>query len=370
VINQAAAVVTLSDLTHPYDGTPKSATVTTNPAGLPVVVTYAGSATLPTAAGSYPVVATVSDPNYSGSATGTLLIEAASRLTNLSTRAVSLGGDRVIIPGFVIQGTGTKRVLVRAVGPKLQDFGVAEFLPDPVLSVYRDTTGSPLVASNDNWTVQEPGRPDPGAVGDQVGAFSLTADEDFPTNDTLSAAIVLDLEAGSYSTVAGDVLDRTGVGIVEVYDVNEDAGGSSRLINLSNRGFVGQGLQAMIPGFVVEGDAPRRYLIRAVGPKLADFGLPSDSLLANPRLRVMRGETEVANNDDWVTQTGGTTPAEVEAITASVGAFSLSAGDGLPTNDEMSASLVVTLEPGVYTVVVSGASGGTGIAIAEVYEVD
>ncbi len=295
-----------------------------------------------------------------------------ARLVNLSTRAVSLGGDRVIIPGFVIQGSGTKRVLVRAVGPKLQDFGIADFLPDPVLSIFREVEGRPLVASNDNWTDQESGRPDPAEVGDQVGAFALTPDPDYPTDDTLSAALVLDLEAGPYSTVARDVLDRTGIGIVEVYDVDGSAGASSRLINVSNRGFVGTDLQAMVPGFVVEGTGARRYLIRAVGPKLVDFGLPADSLLADPKLSVMRVDVEVAANDDWGSQTGesSATPEEVEAITLSVGAFPLGADAELPTSDEKSASLVVWLQPGVYTVVVSGASGGTGIAIAEVYEVD
>ncbi len=73
-VNQAAAVVTLGNLTQPFDGTPKPVTVTTAPAGLAVTVTYDGSATPPTAVGSYAVVATVTDPDYTGSATGTLKI--------------------------------------------------------------------------------------------------------------------------------------------------------------------------------------------------------------------------------------------------------------------------------------------------------
>ncbi len=73
-VNKAPATVTLGGLTQVYDGTPKSATATTNPVGLTVTFTYNGSATAPTDAGSYAVVATVNDPNYTGTASGTLVI--------------------------------------------------------------------------------------------------------------------------------------------------------------------------------------------------------------------------------------------------------------------------------------------------------
>ena len=82
------AQVSLSNLAQTYDGSPEAATVTTTPSGLSVSVTYNGSATVPTAAGSYSVVATVTDPNYQGSATGTLVISKATasvQLNNLST---------------------------------------------------------------------------------------------------------------------------------------------------------------------------------------------------------------------------------------------------------------------------------------------
>ena len=73
-INKATASVTLSNLTKTYNGSPQGATVTTGPGGLSVSVTYNGSSTVPTNAGSYSVVATVTDPNYTGSASGTLTI--------------------------------------------------------------------------------------------------------------------------------------------------------------------------------------------------------------------------------------------------------------------------------------------------------
>ncbi len=295
-----------------------------------------------------------------------------AQLLNLSTRAVSLGGDSVIIPGFVIGGSGTKRVLIRAVGPKLADLGVTGTMPDPVLAIFRQGEAEAL-AVNDDWITQEPGRIPPATIGAQVGAFPLTPSEAVgPTNDILSAAVVLDLPAGGYSTIARDKLDRTGIGIVEVYDVDDANTGGPRLVNVSNRGFVGVGAQLMIPGFVVEGTGARRYLIRAVGPKLADFGLAAGSLLADPQVRVMTtGGVEVAANDDWIVQTSGSggTAADVQAISAQIGAFPLGPTGPQPTDDQKSAALVVWLEPGPYTVHVAGADDGVGIAIAEVYEV-
>ncbi len=308
------------------------------------------------------------------SAASTLTVNNSDlQMVNLATRAISLGGDRVIIPGFVIAGTGTKRVLIRAVGPKLQDFGVGSFLPDPTLSVFRQGEPTPL-ATNDNWTTQAPGRPDPAAIGALVGAFPLTPGPIGPVNDTLSAALVLDLPAGPYSTIARDTLDRSGIGIVEIYDVDTPGAAGPRLVNVANRGFVGVGDQVMIPGLVVTGSAPRRYLIRAVGPKLRDFGLAVDTLLADPRLSVVRrvgdATVEVASNDDWVVQTGAEgSSADVDILGQQVGAFALGPSATFATNDQTSAALVIWLEPGSYTVLVSGAGGGSGIAIAEVYEI-
>jgi hypothetical protein len=211
-------------------------------------------------------------------------------------------------------------------------------------------------------------------VGNQVFAFPLTAFTGAPTDDTLSAAMVLDLAAGGYSTVARDKSDAPGIGIVEIYDVDSPNTGGPRLINVSNRGFVGVGTQVMIPGFVVQGAGARRYLVRAVGPKLADFGLTVGTLLADPLLRVVRVEgntqVEVATNDNWPVQTGGGgTSADVIALAQQVGAFALNAGTGAPTDDQQSAALVAWLQPGNYSVIVSGANNTTGIVIAEVYEV-
>jgi endo-1,4-beta-xylanase len=88
VISPAAAAVTLGGLVQAYDGTPRVVTVTTMPPGLAVAVTYDGRSTAPTAPGSYEVVATLTDPNHVGSATGTLLVVT----TALARHAPRLGG--------------------------------------------------------------------------------------------------------------------------------------------------------------------------------------------------------------------------------------------------------------------------------------
>jgi hypothetical protein len=81
VISKATATVTMGDLATTFDGTPKAISATTVPAGLNVALTYDGSATAPSAAGSYPVVATINDANYQGTASNTLVITESSTPT-------------------------------------------------------------------------------------------------------------------------------------------------------------------------------------------------------------------------------------------------------------------------------------------------
>ena len=107
-VTPAAATVALTNLSQTYDGTPKSATVTTTPNGLSTSVTYNGSATAPTNAGSYAVVATITDPNYSGSASGTLVIAKASQTISFAALANKTFGD----PAFSVSATATSGLTV------------------------------------------------------------------------------------------------------------------------------------------------------------------------------------------------------------------------------------------------------------------
>ena len=143
------------------------------------------------------------------------------------------------------------------------------------------------------------------------------------------------------SAAAANPSDASGIALVEVYEADNAA---PRLINLSSRMLVGAGEQIGIPGVVVRGASPKKLLIRAVGPGLAPFGVAG--LLADPQIGLVpSGAAEpIASNDNWADL------AELRTAFTDAGAFPLTAGS-------KDAVLVVTLEPGAYTVIVSGASG-------------
>jgi uncharacterized protein (DUF2141 family) len=107
-VNRAAATVTLGNLATTYTGTPQAATATTVPAGLAVTITYNGSSTAPTAVGSYAVVATVSDANYQGSASGTLTMAKAAQTITLAALPAKTYGD----PSFILTGTASSGLAV------------------------------------------------------------------------------------------------------------------------------------------------------------------------------------------------------------------------------------------------------------------
>ncbi len=124
---------------------------------------------------------------------------------------------------------------------------------------------------------------------------------------------------------------------------------ATRLINLATRGFVQTGDNVMIGGFIISGTAPQTVLIRARGPDLANYGVPG--ALANPTLSLYSGQTVVASNDDWGTANNAA------AIQSS----------GLAPANALESAILTTLQPGAYTVIVSGVGGGTGVGIVEVF---
>ena len=128
------------------------------------------------------------------------------------------------------------------------------------------------------------------------------------------------------------------------------------LRNLSTRGQVGTGSNILIAGFVVGGTAPKQVLIRAIGPTLTAFGLAG--ALADPQLQIFNSSNAlVMANNNW----GGA--GEVIAASGSVGAFPLAV-------NSLDAVILASLAPGAYTAQVSGVSGGTGVALVELYDVD
>ena len=145
---------------------------------------------------------------------------------------------------------------------------------------------------------------------------------------------------------------RAGVGLAELYELD----GNGRTVNLSTRAQVRTGDGVLIGGFVVQGPAYKRMLIRAVGPTLAGFGVAG--ALLDPILTVYSGQTVIATNDRWQSDNA----TVITAASSSVGAFALA-------QNSQDAALLITLPPGGYTVEVKGKSDTQGVALLEIYEV-
>jgi beta-glucanase (GH16 family) len=134
-------------------------------------------------------------------------------------------------------------------------------------------------------------------------------------------------------------------------------GANSKLLNISARGFVGTGANSLIAGFVVGGTDPKTVLIRASGPALAASPFNVPGTLPDPVLQVFSGQTVVNSNSGW----GG--DPQIASAAASVFAFSWSD----PSSND--AAVLMTLQPGSYTAMVTGASGDTGVSLLEVYDI-
>ena len=283
--------------------------------------------------------------NVNGACVTTTPTPIPGTLANISTRLPVGTGARVMIAGFVVQGSAPKRVLIRAAGPSLTQFGVPNALVNPRLELHDSNS---TVGMNDDWQTTQIG----GVItSDQVAEIQNSG---LAPSDPLESAVIATLEPGSYSAIVQGVNGGTGVGSVEVYDL--DATSGSFLANISTRGFVQTGDSAMIGGFIVV-TQPTRVIIRAIGPSLTQFGVPD--ALANPQLELHDATSLIARNDDWqTTQLGGViTSDQVAEIQNSQLA---------PTNPAESA-IIATLQPGSYTAIVRGVNNTTGNALVEVY---
>ena len=268
------------------------------------------------------------EPAISGSLAVLEVQPTTTRLVNGSVRTTVAAGQTMIV-GFSPEGASS--VLMRAVGPGLSQFGVPGVLADPLLFLYSPTR---LLESNEDWVAT----PELQTATASVGAFALPAgSRDSVILRSLTGGHSLNLAARA----AGDVM-------LEVYSVGAGAG----LRNFSTRGRVGAVGDRLIAGFVILGQGAHPVLIRAVGPKLAAFGITSAS--ADPRLEVYRNGVRAADNDDWM-------QAVSAADLAAAGAFPL---DG----DTKSAAVRLSLTGGAaYTVEVFGA-GSPGEVLLEVYQ--
>jgi CSLREA domain-containing protein len=250
-----------------------------------------------------------------------------TRLANISTRLRVETGENVLIGGFIITGTQPKKVIVRGIGPSLP---FADKLANPTLELYGPNG---LIEANDNWVES----------GNKQAIIDSTV---APSNDS-EAAIVATLAANgaAYTALVRGANGVTGIGVVEVYDLDPSA--DSELANISTRGFVDTGDNVLIAGTIVLGSQPQKVIVRAVGPSLALAGK-----LANPTLELRDANGVVMEtNDNWVDS-----PNKQAIVDSTVA----------PTSDVESA-IVQMLAPAPYTAIVRGVNNTTGIAVVEVY---
>ena len=166
-----------------------------------------------------------------------------------------------------------------------------------------------------------------------------------------SRAIRIALQPGNYTAVLSGKNNTTGVGLVEVYDIEKSV--SSALTNVSSRGFVGTDQNVMIGGFITEGgNGSTEVIVRALGPTLSNFGVAN--ALADPtlELRDINGNL-IRSNDNW----SSTQQAEIIAT-------------GLQPSNDAESAIVATLAPSNYTMIVRGVNSTTGVALVEVYRLN
>ncbi len=302
-------------------------------------------------AGNYTCVVTNSGGSVTTSPAVLSLVTTSKpgRLVNLSVLTMDGTGAQMLTLGFVNGGAGTagsQTLLVRASGPTLTGFSVANVLADPTLALYQ---GSSVLVSNDNW----------GSTASNITAVTAadTATGAFPFSSTssLDSAVVQSLASGSYTVQV--VGNGSGVGktLAEVYDDTVIYTSTSpRLVNLSCRQLVPTG-GMLTAGFVISGDTSKTVLIRASGPTLTTYGVTG--VMPDPQINVYSGSTVIASNAGWAGD------ASIATIASTIGAFPYA------SSTSKDSAVLITLAPGSYTAQASSSSGTAGTTIVEVYEV-
>ena len=255
-----------------------------------------------------------------------------AKALNIATRLRVETGDNVMIAGFILTGNASKAVVLRGMGPVLGNFGISDFLADPVLDLRGP--GGPILANN-NWKdtqrAQIEGTP-------------------FEPGDDRESVIVATLAPDNYSAILTGNNNTTGVGVIEVFD--NDSAADSQLGNISTRGLVQGNNSVMIGGFILGGSTSNsRIAIRGIGPSLAQFGL--NNVLTDPTLELHDGNGALLiSNDNW------------ESDTSSAGQLS---ANGLGLSDSKESGLFTSLPAGQFTAILAGKNGGTGIGLIEIY---
>lgn len=265
-----------------------------------------------------------------------LPITVAPALVNLSTRARVGTGDNVVIAGFILTGSAPKDIVLRGLGPSLTAGGqpIPGRLSNPKISVF-DNTGM-LLAANDDWRTS-PKR-------------QQIVDKRLAPSDPRESAILISLQPGAYTAVMNGAGGESGIGLVELYDVEQNA--PANAVNISTRGRVQAGDSVMIGGFIVGGSQQQRLIVRAIGPSLTARGVVGT--LQNPTLEIVNSSgTTIATNDNWRTDQA----TEIET-------------SGLAPSDDAESAIIRIVGPGNYTAIVRGAGGSAGVGLVEVYRLN
>lgn len=254
---------------------------------------------------------------------------------NISTRGLVGPDQDALIGGFIVSGTESKTVVVRALGPSLGETGLSGLLADPVVSLYNAT--SQLVASNDDWQT--------GPDATQIAADGLAPES--PVEGALRA----NLAPGAYTVVVTGKDSTAGIGLVEVYDLSPTS--NSKLANISTRGMVGIDSELLIAGFIVGAVDSSTLMVRALGPSLTAAGVTNP--LLDPSVTVYDENGAVlTSNDNWQDDPN---------------ALFLEQDQIAPPN-EAEAATILHLPVGAYTAVTSGVNNGTGVGLVEVYNLE
>jgi len=254
------------------------------------------------------------------------------RPLNISTRLGVLDGDNVLIGGFIVTGNVPKKAIIRGIGPSLQNFGVTGVLANPTLELHDSTK---IIGTNDDWKESQQ---------------TDIQNSGLAPSDERESAMIVTLAPGAYTAILQGANHGTGVGLIEVYDLDPDGG--SHLANLSTRGFVQTGSNVMIGGTILGGSGSRdpvRIMLRAVGPSLQSLGISTP--LPNPMLELHNGDgTLIETNDDWK----DSQRAEIEAT-------------GLAPSNDLESAIISVLPVGNYTAVVADKNGNTGVGVIEAF---
>ena len=251
-----------------------------------------------------------------------------NEIYNGSARAEVGSGPEAIVGGFIIDGSEEKCVVLRGRGPSI-NLNIAR-LEDPVLTL-KSSSGAVVVA-NDDWGDS----PD----ADKISNLGLAP------SDPLESAIYACLQPGAYSTLLrGSLGTQLGVGMFEVFDVDQSA---SKLVNISARAKVGAGARRVVGGFAIQGEVPRTVLIRGRGPSM-NIAVPT---IEDPFVTLTQGANVIEFNDDWGDAANA---ADISAT-------------GLAPSDPSESAILVTLNPGAYTLQLETVTGDPALGIMEVID--